>query len=64
MALEEIREGRISKAQKVKDTGEIVYPAISRRSSSLSEIIKFDGIKLNSPAISYQDLNIIYFILN
>ena len=40
MALEEIREGRISKAQKVKDTGEIVYPAISRRSSSLSEIIK------------------------
>lgn len=40
MALEEIREGRISKAQKVKDTGEIVYPAISRRSFSLSEIIK------------------------
>ncbi len=31
---------------------------------SLAEIIKFNGIKINSPEIHYQDLNIIYFILN
>jgi len=31
---------------------------------SLAEIIKFNGIKIDKPEIHYQDLNIVYFILN
>lgn len=40
MSLEEIRDSRVSKAQKVKDADGTVYPSVSRRNFSLSEAVE------------------------